>query len=191
MSNIMNYNKTSKTSYQFCLWTLLNYLDSIEKTLDALKQKFIPVITAPNRARLCLTNFNTLLKSGLGMPRVSLVKIYVSTLSKLQQANIKFSNDDYIILLDKIHKLDKDALILIERYKEHIICLSATPINISNVRTIHLSKSKSLFEVTELPTPSNIHFESAVYNYLKEYSDLKILVILPLLTMCIQLYDIL
>ncbi|CAG8717348.1 13508_t:CDS:2, partial [Gigaspora rosea] len=155
---------------------------SIEKTLDALKQKFIPVITAPNRARLCLTNFNTLLKSGLGMPRVSLVKIYVSTLSKVYSGSInQFNEDSHNIMF--LLLLDKDALILIERYKEHIICLSATPINISNVRTIHLSKSKSLFEVTELPTPSNIHFESAVYNYLKEYSDLKILVILPLLTM--------
>ncbi|RIB15985.1 hypothetical protein C2G38_2191131 [Gigaspora rosea] len=126
--------------------THLNHKDTVSEALECLKEGKIPVITgkcgsgkSTDWVQQILSHFKW---SGLGRNRISLVKNHSSTLPKvysgsidtfdidghnvftngwLQHAGISFLDDDYIIILDEIHELDEDALILMECYKELLI----------------------------------------------------------------------
>ncbi|CAG8730743.1 6765_t:CDS:2 [Gigaspora margarita] len=194
----------------FGLWSLLDHQDSIQLALDSLKKEKILVITTVYRASKSTDwdfQFLNYFNSGtLDMPQVSLVQTHalilpniysgsidtfnkkghnVCTFGLLQDANIKFE-ENFIVILDEIHELNEDALILVKCYKRYI---SAIPINILTTKLIHLTKNKSPYTFTQSPISKDCHLKSAIYNYLKDYPELKTLVIHHSLSQCIRLYD--
>ncbi|CAG8456549.1 1916_t:CDS:2 [Cetraspora pellucida] len=91
--------------------------------------------------------------------------------------------------INKVYKIDEDSLILIEQYKGHIYCLSATPIPIPNNVKVKLKKTYNLYQVVELLMPTHQHLESNVFHYLKEYPNHKTLVIHLSYSVCVKLHN--
>ncbi|CAG8491587.1 14552_t:CDS:2 [Dentiscutata erythropus] len=80
----------------------------------------------------------------------------MTTHGRLTQALSGFKSKNFIICLDEIHEM-------MEHYRSHIVCLSATPIPIPipNGKLISLKKSRTVHEVVDLSTCIRLHDTSA------------------------------
>ncbi|CAG8762681.1 17657_t:CDS:2, partial [Cetraspora pellucida] len=207
-------DKIVKTADQGLFYTPLDHSKLVQEALDLMKQGKIPIITCPpggGKSTHFAAQFQAQFKcSVLSQPRRLLVTNHPSTWPKLYSGctdefddngpnisthgyllaiNKKFETKDFVIGIDEVHEMDEDSLILMERYKGHIYCLSVTPIPIPNGVEVKLKKTCNPYSVTELPTPTHHHLESNVFHYLNMFPNHKTLVIHLSYSVCVKLHD--
>ncbi|CAG8539917.1 6611_t:CDS:2, partial [Scutellospora calospora] len=169
IERLFNLSSMVKDSKNRALWIPLNYMDSIDKVINEINNSKVPIITAKTGASKS-TDFIQNLTTKYSKP-----KMYSGTTDiwdddshnvcihgYLLALDKKFKDEDYIICIDEVHEIDEDSLILMERYKGHVICLSATPISVPNGVEIQLSKSRNLYQIEVVLSPI-IHLSYTQY----------------------------
>ncbi|CAG8448052.1 2321_t:CDS:2, partial [Scutellospora calospora] len=164
----------------------LNHMNSIDKVVEEMAKGKVLIITAktgPSKSTDFIQNLTTKYsKDDEGYN--------VCTHGYLLALDKKFKDDDFIICIDEIHEMNEDSLILMEKYKGHVICLSAIPISVPNSVEIQLSKSRNPYHIEVIPGPSSYYLKSNVFYYLNRFKDRKrVLVIHLSYTQYLKLHD--